>query len=84
MIQAAASKARLRNVSPADPCSLIPAPLPGVHVTELDTSELPVLVDRLDSPVKLFAQCLGEKSFNWDIELFSEDYCKARIDVILP
>lgn len=45
--------------------------------------ELPVLVDRLDSPIELFAKCLREETLDGHIELLGEDYSKAGIDVVL-
>ena len=45
--------------------------------------EFPVLVDRLDSPIELFAKCLREETLDWHIELFGEDDSKAGIDVVL-
>ena len=45
--------------------------------------ELPVLVNRLDSPIELFAKCLREETLNRHIELLGEDNSKARINVVL-
>lgn len=45
--------------------------------------ELPVLVDRLDRPVELLAQRLGEELLNGDVELLGEDHSKTRVDVVL-
>ena len=47
--------------------------------------ELPcgVVSDRLDSPVELFAERLGEKLLDRDVELLGEDNGEARIDIVL-
>ena len=45
--------------------------------------ELPILVDRLDGPVELLAQSLGEELFNGHVELLGEDHRETRIDVVL-
>lgn len=42
-----------------------------------------VVLDRLNSPVKLLAQGLAEELLKWDIELIGEDDCQARIDIVL-
>jgi hypothetical protein len=45
--------------------------------------ELPVLVDGLDRPVELLAQCFGEEALDRHIELLREDYGKTRINIVL-
>lgn len=45
--------------------------------------ELPVLVDTLDSPVKLLTQSLGEEALDRDVELLHEDNSQTRVDVVL-
>jgi hypothetical protein len=45
--------------------------------------ELPVLVDGLDGPVELLAQCLGEELLDRDVELLGEDHGETRVDVVL-
>lgn len=45
--------------------------------------ELPVLINRFDSPVELFTKCLGEELFDRDVELLREDHRETRINVIL-
>ena len=47
-------------------------------------SELPVLVDRLDSPIKLLPQSLREEALDGHVKLLGEDNGEARIDVVLP
>lgn len=48
-------------------------------------SELPcvVIADRLDGPVELVAERLGEELLDRDLELVGEDDGKAGIDVVL-
>lgn len=45
--------------------------------------KLPVLVNRLDSPVELFTECFREKALDGYVELLGEDHGEARIDVVL-
>lgn len=45
--------------------------------------ELPVLFDRLDGPLELFAQGLGEELLNGDVELLAEDDGKTGINIVL-
>lgn len=45
--------------------------------------ELPVLVNGLDGPIKLFAQRLGEEALNGDIEFLGEDDGETGVDVVL-
>jgi hypothetical protein len=47
------------------------------------TLELPVFVNRLDGPIELLAQRLGEELLNGDVELLGEDNGETRIDVVL-
>jgi hypothetical protein len=49
----------------------------------LSCLELPVLVHRLDGPVELFPQCLGEELLDRDVELLGEDDGETRVDVVL-
>lgn len=45
--------------------------------------EFPILFSRLDGPVKLLAEGLGEELLNRHVEFLREYHCKAWIDVIL-
>jgi hypothetical protein len=45
--------------------------------------EIPVLIHRLDRPVELLAQRLGEELLNGYVELLGEDDSETRIDVVL-
>jgi hypothetical protein len=45
--------------------------------------EVPVLVDRLDGPVELLAESLGEESLDRNVKLLAEDDGEAGIDVVL-
>ena len=48
-------------------------------------SEFPrvIIADRLDGPVELVAERLGEELLDRDLELVGEDDGKAGIDVVL-
>jgi hypothetical protein len=46
-------------------------------------SKLPVLVYRLDSPVKLLTKSLGKELFNGNIELLAKHDSQTRVDVVL-
>ena len=46
-------------------------------------SKLPVLIHRLDSPIELLPQSLGEEALNRNAELLGEDDREAGIDVVL-
>lgn len=46
-------------------------------------SELPVLVDGLDSPVELLTQSLGEEALDRYVELLGEDDSETWVDVVL-
>lgn len=52
-------------------------------MSERSGSEFPVLVDRLDGPVKLLSQCFREELFNRDLEFLREYDGETRVDVIL-
>jgi hypothetical protein len=58
-------------------------PFPENRQRQPSFLELPVLVNRLDSPIELFAKCLREETLNRHIELLGEDNSKARINVVL-
>lgn len=45
--------------------------------------KFPVLVHRFDSPLKLFAQRLRKKLFDWNSKLFGKDHREAWVDIIL-
>ena len=46
-------------------------------------SEFPIFVHRLDCPIKLLPQRLGEELFDGHVKFLGEDHSKTRIDVIL-
>jgi hypothetical protein len=45
--------------------------------------ELPVLVYRLDGPIELLAQRLGEELLDGNIKLLGEDDGETGVDVVL-
>lgn len=45
--------------------------------------KLPVLVDRLDSPLELGFQSLGEDFVDGDVKLPAEDNRETRINIVL-
>jgi hypothetical protein len=45
--------------------------------------ELPVLVYRLDGPIELLAECLGEELLDGNVEFFGENDGETGIDVVL-
>lgn len=51
-----------------------------MHKIEL---KFPVLVHRLDGPVELLTQGLGEELLDGDVELLREDHGETGIDVVL-
>ena len=46
--------------------------------------KFPVLVHRLDCPLKFLSQRLGKELFNRDTKLFGKDHREAWVDIILP
>lgn len=45
--------------------------------------KFPVLLNRLDGPLELLTQRLGEELFDGDVILLAEDDSEARINVVL-
>ena len=55
----------------------------GIESCKSYPSEVPVLVNRLDCPVELLAQGLGEEPFDGYIEFLGEDDSQAWVNVVL-
>jgi hypothetical protein len=47
------------------------------------TLELPVLVNGLDGPIELLAECLGEELLDRNVEFLREHDGETGIDVVL-
>jgi hypothetical protein len=45
--------------------------------------EVPIFINRLDGPLKLFTQSLREEPLDGDIELLAEDNGKTGVDIVL-
>src|SRR5690606_1564330 len=45
--------------------------------------EIPVLVGRVDGPLELVAESLGEDLLNWDVKLLAEHDGQTRINIVL-
>lgn len=45
--------------------------------------ELPLLIHRLDGPLELLTQSLGEESLDGHVELLGEDDSQARVNIVL-
>lgn len=55
----------------------------GSLIVDERDSELPVLVNGLDSPFELFTESLGEEFLNRHVELLAEYNSEAGVDVVL-
>jgi len=47
------------------------------------TSEVPILLSRVNSPLEFLSKCLGEKLFYRDVELLGEDDGQTGVNVVL-
>lgn len=55
----------------------------GSLIVDERDSELPILVNRFDSPFELFTESLGEKFLDRHVELLAEDNSEAGVDIVL-